>query len=240
MDKVLVFDIKAEYAHFKKYYTTTSPLTFAIPPKTTVYGIIGAILGLDKSEYLKYFAAGNCQIGIGIKNPIKKTRINLNLIKTKEAKLMSRIKNRTQIRTEYLKDAEYRIYFAHQDQKIYKKLKKYLSEHKSVYSISLGLSENLANFKFVGEYKVEKIEDNQQWAEMNTVLRIDNDNLDKQDIDFSISNREYFSDKIAIEMKPDREVTDYGQIVFERQGKAIKAKPKEYYQLETGVNCILL
>ncbi|MBM7624058.1 type I-B CRISPR-associated protein Cas5b [Sporohalobacter salinus] len=240
MDKLLLFDIWADYAHFKKYYTTTSPLTFAIPPKTTLYGIVGAILGLDKEEYLDYFQDGKCNIGIEIKNPIKKTRINLNLINTKSAKLMSRIDNRTQIKTEYLKDVRYRVYFQHQDDEIYNKLKKYLFEHKSVYSISLGLSENLANFEFIGEYEVAEIDNNEDWIDVASVLRVDSDYLSKGDIDFSQGDREYYSDKVALEMKPDREVTDYGQIIFEGNGKSIRAKPKKYYELETGDKCLLL
>lgn len=71
MKKLLCFDIWADYAHFKKYYTTTSPLTFSIPPKTSIYGIIGAILGMGKNEYLYYFQPGMCQIGIQIMKPIK-------------------------------------------------------------------------------------------------------------------------------------------------------------------------
>ncbi|MGM0500498.1 MAG: type I-B CRISPR-associated protein Cas5b [Bacillota bacterium] len=240
MKKVLAFDIAADYAHFKKYYTTTSPLTFAVPPKTTLYGVVGAILGLDKEDYLNHFQSGNCEIGIAIKKEITKTRINLNLINTKAAALMSRIDNRTQIRTEYLKNAKYRIYFYHQDNELYDNLKTYLKEHKTVYSVSLGLSENLADFEFIGEYQAEKIENNAQWIDMDTVLRLDKENLTKGDIDFSLSEREYFSDKIALEMKPNREVVDYGQIIFERQGKSIKARPTEYYRLENGSNCILL
>lgn len=240
MDKVLVFDIGADYAHFKKYYTTTSPLTFAVPPKTTLYGIVGAILGLDKKDYLKSFQKGTCKIGIEIINPIVKTRMGINLINTKNAILMSRIINRTQIRTEYLKNVKYRIYFHHKNKELYNELKKLLKEHKSVYSVSLGLSENLANFDFIGEYTINKIEKNNEWVELNTILHLDEENLNKGDIDFSLSNREYFSDKIAIEMKPDREVISYGQIVFERNGKSIKASPEKYYQLETGEKCIFL
>lgn len=239
MDKVLVFDIWGEYAHFKKYYTTTSPLTFSIPPKTTIYGMIGAILGLKKDEYLDYFQKGKCKVGIQIKNPIKKTRINLNLIDTKKAKLMSRIDTRTQIKTEFLKDVKYRIYFYHNDNMIYNRLKGYLENHKTVYSLSLGLSENLADFKFIGEHDIDKVIDNDKWVELTTALRLDDDNLAKGDIDFSQSKREYFSDKIAAEMESDRQVIDYAKVVFERQGKSIKARPDTYYQLETGENCFL-
>lgn len=239
MDKLLCFDIWADYAHFKKYYTTTSPLTFSIPPKTSIYGILGAILGLDKNDYLNYFPAGKCKIGIQIKKPIKKTRINLNLIDTKTAKMMSRIKTRTQIKTEFLKDAEFRIYFFHQDTELYENLKKMMENHKTYYSISLGLSENLANFKYVGEYSFSKVSDNEEWVNISTALKI-GCFLSKGDIDFSEEGKEYFADKVAIEMKSDREVLEYAQLVYERNGQSIKARPKEYYKLENGVKCYLI
>ncbi|AZO96391.1 type I-B CRISPR-associated protein Cas5b [Halocella sp. SP3-1] len=239
MSKLLCFDIWAEYAHFKKYYTTTSPLSFSVPPKTTIYGLIGAILGLDKNEYLDYFQAGQCKLGIQIIKPVKKTRINLNLIDTKTAKMMSRIKNRTQIKTEFLKDASYRIFFQHQNQDLYNKLKDFIQAHKSFYSISLGLSENLANFQYVAEYDYQKISDNYEWVDIVTALMIGNF-LGQGDIDFNEEGKEYFADKVALEMKPDREVLNYAQIVYERNGQSIKAKPREYCQLTTGENCFLI
>ena len=239
MKNLLCFDIWDDYAHFKQHYTTTSPLTFSIPPKTSIYGIIGAILGMGKNEYLYYFQPGMCQIGIQIMKPIKKTRINLNLIDTKSAIMMSRIKTRTQIKTEFLKDVSYRIYFNHQNQEIYQKLHDFLKAHKTVYTISLGLSENLANYIFVDEYMYTEINDNQDWVDIVTVLEIGN-SLGKGDIDFSEDGKEYFSDKVALEMKPDREVVNYAQIVYERNGQSIKAKPRKYCQLENGHNCFLL
>lgn len=239
MNKLICFDIWADYAHFKKYYTTTSPLTFSIPPKTSIYGIIGAILGLDKNEYLNYFQPGACQIGIRIKKPIKKTRINLNFVDTKTATKMSRIKTRTQIKTEFLKDISYRIYFQHQNQELLQKLYDYIKAHKTVYSISLGLSENLANFNFVNEYEYEEINDNEEWINIVTALMIGN-YLKRGDIDFNEEGKEYFSDKVALEMKPDREVVNYAQVVYERNGQSIKAKPSKYCQLENGEKCFLL
>jgi len=239
MADILTFDVWADYAHFKKYYTTTSPLTFSIPPKTVIYGIVGAIIGLGKEEYLEYFSPGSCKVGIGINKPIKKIRVPMNLIDTKKARLMSRIDNRTQIRTELLKDIEYRIYFSHVDEKIYEDLKGKLQQHKSYYTVSLGLSEHLADFKYRGEYKIDRVEDNQNWHTFQTALRIDGNNLNKGDIYFT-EDKEYFADKIAIEMKPDREVTDYGRVVFERTGQEIEAKPRSFYHLETGESIILL
>jgi len=54
--KVLVFDLFGDFAHFRKYYTTTSPLTFSFPPPPTIAGILGAIYGASKEEYLDIFS----------------------------------------------------------------------------------------------------------------------------------------------------------------------------------------
>jgi len=37
--ETLVFDVKGDLGHFRKFYTTSSPLTFSFPPPPTVRGI---------------------------------------------------------------------------------------------------------------------------------------------------------------------------------------------------------
>ena len=128
--KALVFDIKGDYGHFRKFYTTSSPLTFSIPPRTTVCGIIGALIGLDKKEYLKYFKKEEAKIAIQILQPINKTRLSINLIDTKKAKeYYSKIEKRTQVTYELLKNPSYRIYFYHSNKELYKKVKLFLEEN---------------------------------------------------------------------------------------------------------------
>ena len=46
--ELLIFDIRGEYGHFRKYNTTTSPLTYSIPTRTAIAGILGAILGMER------------------------------------------------------------------------------------------------------------------------------------------------------------------------------------------------
>ena len=79
--KILVFDIWGEYAHFKKIYATTSALSYVVPPKTSIYGYIGAILGLEKEDniYLKSFSDKKCLIGISVRSPIVMQRLGINL-----------------------------------------------------------------------------------------------------------------------------------------------------------------
>lgn len=228
---ILVFDVWSDYAHFRKGYTTTSPLTFSIPSRTAVCGLIGAIAGLEKenNEYLRYFTLEEAGIGLKILNPIKKIRIAENLINTKDNYFLpvkkGRHNPRTQIRFEFIKDPKYRIYFYHEDSTLYSLIKKQLSEHKSVYTPCLGLSENIANFKFIGELGISVRKSNNEIL-MHSV--IPTQLINDSGIDF-ISGKEYFSERIAIEMNSERIVIRYSDILFEKNGSPIKAKMNESY-----------
>ncbi|VUT25045.1 MAG: CRISPR-associated protein (Cas_Cas5) [Candidatus Methanolliviera sp. GoM_oil] len=222
---VLIFDIWGDYAHFRRFYTTTSPLTFPIPPRTALCGLIAAIIGKEKeyNEYLKYFALNEASIGLRLLNPVKKVMIAENLIHTKNAKGpgMNLITERTQINFEFLKDQKYRIYFHHVDEDIYQELKENLISHKSVYTPCLGLSENIANFEFIGEFKV-KSETTGGYIQINSVLPTEKI-AEKQGINFNLEG-EYFSIRVPIELNLDRVVTKYGDIFFERTGEPVEAK----------------
>lgn len=234
MDKVLVFDIWGEYAHFRKYYTTTSPLSYSIPPRTAVTGFIGAILGLGKEEYLKHFTKKQAFITVGLLNPVKKVRISENLIDTKSAIRMHLIKNRTQIRFEFIKDPKYRLYFYHTDEGLYTRTKNLLADHKSIYTPYLGISEHIANFEFIGEMNIQKkiLED---FVKVDSVIPEDQTNK----IEFE-TDLEYFSETMPIEMDFDRTVVEYKNIMFERNGQRIKAKLEEFWELDNGERIIFM
>jgi len=231
MDKMLVFDVWGDYAHFRRFYTTTSPLSFPIPPRTALCGLIGAIIGLEKegNDYLKYFSTKFAHIALRLRNPIKKTVIAENLINTKVAKglgmnLIKHTGGRTPIRFEFLKDQKYRIYFYYTDEDdvLYQKLKYNLINHKTKYTPCLGLSENIANFKFVGEFEINILACKNDYVSIDTVLPLQK-TLEKEGIMFEREG-EYFSIRMPIELNTERVVTKYGDIIFDRNGRPIKAK----------------
>jgi len=227
--KVIVFDLWGDLAHFRKPYTTTSPLTYSIPSGTALAGILGAITGKQKNSYFTLFEKGSYSLAIGIKESIKKLRIALNLIDTKSAIKMSKIKNRTQIRTEFLQNPHYRIYFSHSKEEFYQEVKKNLQEHTAVYTISLGLSGNLANFSYLGEYEAKEVENLAgEFIPITSVIR--NDGYSAGDVDFS--QGEFFTETVPMQMKEGREVTDYAEILFESRGKPIPIKVKRYWEIE--------
>lgn len=234
MDKVLVFDLWGDYAHFKKHYTTTSPLSFPFPPRTTISGIISAIIGLDKEEYLGYFSRDSAWISLRLLASVKKIRLGQNLIDTKKG--FSKIRQRTQIRIEYIKDPMYRIYFYHSNsEEIYQPLKRYLERHQSVYTVSLGLSALLANFSFMGEYSLHKIS-SQGLIEIDSIVP-------SKEVSGRIEfeeGKEYFSTNIPIEMQKGRVVTKYSEVSYERNGRSILCLPDSYYEVENGEKILFL
>lgn len=232
--KCLVFDVWGDFAHYRKFYTTSSPLTFSFPPRTAVAGMIAAILGIDKNEYLKYFTKDKADIAIKIMKPVKKSRISYNLIDTKTAKMMSKIQNRTQVTFEVLKDCGYRIYFTHKDKNLYEKMKEFLKNHKSYYTVCLGLSEYIANFKYIDELEMKE-EHSKDYVYIDSVIPFNEDML----IEFEV-DREYFKDTVPNEMNEDREVIEYKKVIYERNCNPIKCIVDSFYNIREGENIVFL
>ena len=233
MSKIIIYDIGGEYAHFKKPYTTTSPLTYSIPSRTALTGIIGAIMGIRKDKNNEDLNYSKCNLSIRIMNPIKKTIINQNLINTKTAEKMSRMKSkggRTQIRIENLKDVKYRIYVEIFSEKEHNDLLSRLKNHSPVFTPSLGISENLANFSFIEEVEYKKEMGD---IKLHSVLNIEK--IQPQNVIFE-EGKEYFVDTYSLEMQEDREVLKYGEILIERKGQEIAVRNIEYIALSNGEN----
>ena len=233
MSKIIIFDIWGDYAHFKKPYTTTSPLTYSIPSRTALTGIIGAIMGIRKDKNNEDLNYSKCNLSIRIMNPIKKTIINQNLINTKTAEKMSRMKSkggRTQIRIENLKDVKYRIYVEIFSEKEHNDLLSRLKNHSPVFTPSLGISENLANFSFIEEVEYKKEMGD---IKLHSVLNIEK--IQPQNVIFE-EGKEYFVDTYSLEMQEDWEVLKYGEILIERKGQEIAVRNIEYIALSNGEN----
>jgi CRISPR-associated protein Cas5h len=234
MQDILAFDVWGDYAHFKKYFTTTSPLTFSVPPRTALIGLVGAICGLPKDRYIDALASDRADVAVSILTPITKVRLAENLIDTKTAVLMSRIKNRTQIRFEFIKDARYRIYVSLANPAMYERLKELLCAHKSVYTPCLGLSEHIANFAYVGEYHAKPTAPD-DFVNVSSVAR--DECITELDIELG---KEYFSEVVPREMNGNRVPLSYSKVIYERNGKALRAQIKDGCKIEHGAYIVFL
>jgi len=227
--ETLVFDVKGDLGHFRKFYTTSSPLTFSFPPPPTVRGILGAIYGASKEDYLKLFSSEQCKIAIRIMTTIKKVRMGINLINTKDNFWQpikkGRHEARTQIRTEFVKDPAYRIYFSHKDSKVFEQMVNLVKNHKEYYTVSLGLSELIADVSYV--CRDDFLEFNNQKADILSVIPLSS--VEHYGIDFE-EGKKYFRELIPIDMNPERIVERYEDVIFEMDGNSIRATMKSFWK----------
>lgn len=234
--KMLKFRLWGDYAHFKKYYTTTSPLTFEFPPPPTLAGIISAIIGLDKTEYLNRFQQPeDFRLAIRLNGPVQKVRWTINLIGTNRH--FWRIYNRTQIRTEFLKNPDFTIFFWHRETSIYNLLKQQLENHASIYTVSLGLSELLANFEFLGECEMEAVAAT-DFVDIDSVIPAEQLTTENA-IDFE-KHKEIFRVNFPLHMRPDRVVTRRSGVLFERNAQSIRCQVPTFWKSSTGEQIVFI
>jgi len=240
--KTIIFDLWGDWAHFKKFYTTASPLSFHFPPVTALKGVIGSILGLGKEKsdthfYLKELEGLYC--AVQILRPIKTFRMGYNWIETKGAKYLSRIpaeKGRYQTVIETVKDPAYRIYVAHPvNDSLIQKLENLIKEHCCVYTPYLGISEHLANFQYISTVKVVPREVD-YYVPMHTVISLENiRDLEGKGVMIQ-EGRVYQRDRIPVAMNEERVVTRYESVLYEMNAKEILVQPVQYWETADGIN----
>jgi CRISPR-associated protein Cas5h len=160
LNKLLIFDVWAPFAYFRKGFTTTTALTYPFIPRSAIEGLVGAIIGLRSEEYPETLE--RAKIAVRLMNRVKKTPFSMmhthvdawkefaTYLKTGSMHI-SPDKFRARVKAEFLEDPKFRIYFSHTSdvqENVMEKLKK----HETVFTPYLGTSSMIANFEYIGEY----------------------------------------------------------------------------------------
>ena len=116
--KTLCFRLYGDFGHFRPYYTTSSPTTYSLMPPTSIFGVLGAVLGLDRNEnaYYRVLTEAGTKVGIGPVHRIRKMSLGINLVNTKGNYWIPTDKNssgpRTPTRYEYVVKPDYLIFIS--------------------------------------------------------------------------------------------------------------------------------
>ncbi len=253
--KVLIFDISGEYGHFRKFNTTSSPLTYSIPTRPAIVGILGAILGIEREIAPNIYRTGvvpvnelfnkaESDIAVQIIDPIKKTNIGFNLLNTaKGPTSFFNIFNRTQIEFELLKDPKFRIFVTHENETLFNELVARVEAVNHHFTPYLGLAQFTAIVRFQAVTDCRERHSDNGYIPICTAVNL-TQIAEKEPIQFEFGNEQrqlfYATDTIPIVMQRDRIIKEYGEVLIERKGHPILVKAKTFYTVNEKDNILFL
>ena len=164
-DRCLSFTVRSPWGHFKRVGRSVTKQTYRVPPRTTVAGMLAAIVGRQRNTYYDVFGTDNAAVAI---TPVSELRtINVPIVglgtdpkqdvtdsagdyySDYEITYQDTTKDRQLHAYEVLADPAYRIDVAVEDGEFYTDLREHLQAGTAVYPPSLGKSEYLATIEDV-------------------------------------------------------------------------------------------
>lgn len=230
--EILIFDIKGYAAHFRKFYTNSSSLSYSVPPRTTISGIIAAILGLKRDTYYDDLNAENVDIAIRKNNKTRKLLQSVNYMKITSNKHFEFPENHTQIPFEIILGEEgcisYRIYFSTHNQEIMNELEKRLQKKKYYYSPSLGSLPFNCSIDYIGKVEGEVKEDKETFiSSVIPASKIADRGIKIEDID----EEEVIivKERMCRDFKKQREIKSVESYIYDENANKLPVKLKNNY-----------
>ncbi len=251
LNRLLIFDLKGNIAHFRKFYTSSSSLSYSFPPRTTLTGIIGGILGRERDSYYDEFSADNCRIALSIRVSIRKIMQTINYIRTKKSSRTEKgeggdgfdsaknvikhfltkpiIKYPTPIElvmpSHIRKEIIYRIYFYHRDNTVMNELYNTIKNGNSKYPVFLGLSEFLAAVNFIADVPLPNMIENKSEKAVDIVTVCNAEHI--AEFEFALDDKtalQYVEEKMPLEFAAGRDIKKTANFIHEKNQKPIKAR----------------
>jgi CRISPR-associated protein Cas5h len=167
-ERCLSLTVRGPWGHFRRVEGNVVKQTYRIMPRTTVAGLLAAVLGIERDGYYDLFAPERSAVAIEPVEELRTINMPVNALSTAAGNLRSlnshgkisvKLPDSTDLRQQHnyevLVDPAYRIDVALDDDERYEQLRETLAAGKSHYVPSLGLSEYLARIEFHGEFDVE-------------------------------------------------------------------------------------
>jgi len=238
MRETLVFDIVGTMAHFRRFYSSATPLSYYFPPRNTVMGMIAAILGYERDSYYDELSRDKLGIALSVMSEPRKLLLPTNYLDTdtiNEDRLRGGSKKPTNI--EYVfpifNELVYRIYVVVLDDTIKKdvidRLECMIKNKRSIYPLSLGPANCLAETKYLTYTNAELLDYNiykNDHMQVSTV--IPKDMIADEGIRFTQDRKIILEERLPPDFGGKRDVKGKSRnYIFECSGKPIEVRLKE-------------
>lgn len=152
--KGVIFDIEGKFAHFRKIYTNSSSLSYSVPPRTTIQGMIAAMFGLPRDSYYEQWSSQCLHIAVKKNSRTYNITQTVNYIKAVSIGELNQPKEHTQIPFEIVAGIDrvsYRVYVAFEEEATTMKLSERVREGMFAYPPTLGTAFFLADITYVAD-----------------------------------------------------------------------------------------
>ena len=226
--RVLVADFRADFGFFRKPYTNMSPRTFPIPPGTTIRGMLAAIRGVDRELAPEFYA--DARLALRLCDPVRRRNLGINYLKTTSSSHFARFKEHKPTNQELLVEPHFRFFVHLPDPDEHEALRDLLVHHRSVYTLSFGNSESLANYRWIGDAEV--VESASGSAELASIAPTET----VSDMDYR--HRELFTTTLPDVMNNQRVVQRFTEFIFDRNGRTLQGRFSQFNRLSTGESVV--
>jgi CRISPR-associated protein Cas5h len=217
--KSVVFDIRGDFACFRKFYTNSSILSYPFPPPTVIQGIIASLIGIRPNRIRSDLQG--IEIATIVLSPIRTTMLTINFTDTSETHWDPN--KRTQIPVQFLKKPAYRIFaIGDRESNTLKDIETVLTTRRNNFHVYLGMANCLAYYEYAfsdiaieqdGETSVNSI------VPLKEGIRI---NLDKME------NIHVYKEIVPAELDNSRKPLRFVDAVMPVDGKALYVQGKHY------------
>lgn len=237
--KMIIFELWGKFAHFRKFYTNSSSLSYSVPPRTTIEGIIAALLGYDRDSYYELLNADNLHVAVKKLGRSRKVMQSINYMKATSSGELNLPKEHTQIPLELLvgnNNIRYRFYVTHEDEQVLGEISERILKNRPVFPLYFGS----APFSCYIDY-IDKLEwtwnENAEYELISTV--INNDKI--QEIDIINIEGHLMRERMPRDFGKGRVIKEVTTYVYEDEGRPLRAKiDGKYARLSNGESIVFL
>lgn len=229
---LIIFDLTGAFAMFRKFYTNSSSLSYAFPPRTTVAGLIAGLLGYERDSYSEDLGPERCDIAVSVRIPVRRVMQTVNYVMTegsvwtKNAGGFDGSAGGIQTPVEWVFPAlgepwlRYRIYVHHRDPAFAERLSGMLRDGSRVYPPYLGMSECLGQVEHVATLEDWDLSVKEGETPVSTVVPsaaiAGSPRLE--------AGTQIIKERTAFALGADRKLLSIGDVLYERNCKPITAR----------------
>ncbi len=210
MDRALAIEFSADMAFFRRGYTTTSTLSYTIPPKTVIAGLIAGMAGKCYNSYSEILESS--RVAVVLLSRPRRLMIKQSLLSTKDLNY-NNSEERTHVIFQYLRFPKYRLYFYVLND-FYGELKKLLENGESIYTPYLGAANCIASVKYLGEVAVHETETEGGIVSVSSVVPMDSTEPNPIDLKEIKGGFRIMKERIPASMDADRIVRRFIDVLF--------------------------